>query len=330
MEIISSRYKCYLFNPLNEVNELKIQALGHTITNVMSTTKQNEANFERILADTKVEVNPANAEPTSHVYKELSKNYNVRHATFDEIVQIANSLYEAGEISGKEVAIMTFDYERAKRDLIQNTGHIIQANGMQISSDFSLYETMENEFGQRDWIAEFEARASKSFKYGDLISYQNNTKIVSILQKIESNELQNISTVDEKSRTTIPLEDAKKIVEQQENMQVRKSLFPEDAPQAVHDYYKSLTLKEKGSLFMKVAVQRIKANAYQDRQGHWRVVRPGEPNYVDIFAVPGFTYTKLMDAMLNDLEFQKNFIDGAKYKEELGMLEKFKQVVKGY
>lgn len=215
---------------------MEIQALGHSITNVISTTKRNEANFEEVLADTKVEVNPTKAEPTSNVYKELAKNYNVHNATFDEIVQIANSLYEAGEISGKDVAVMTFDYERAKRDLIQHAVHIIRANGMQISSDFSLYETKANEFGQRDWIAEFEARASKSFKYGDFISYQNNTKIVSILQKLEPNELQNMATGDEHSRTTIPLEDAQKIVEQQENMQVRKSLFPKDAPQAVKGY----------------------------------------------------------------------------------------------
>ena len=174
------------------VNKLEIQALGHSITNVLSTTKQNKANFEQVLADSKAEVNPTKAEPTSNVYEELTKKYNVRNATFDEIVQIANALYEAGEISGKEVSMMTFDSERAKRDLIHNAGHILRANGMQISPDFSLYETSANEFGQRDWIAEFEARASKSFKYGDLISYQNNTKIVSVLQKIEFNELQNM------------------------------------------------------------------------------------------------------------------------------------------
>lgn len=192
------------------VNKLEIQALGHSITNVISTTKQNKANFEQVLADSKVELNPTKAEPTSNVYEELTKKYNVRNATFDEIVQIANALYEAGEISGKEVSMMTFDSERAKRDLIHHAGHIIRANGMQISPDFSLYETSANEFGQRDWIAEFEARASKSFKYGDLISYQNNTKIASILQKLQPNESQNNTTFDEISLSSISVQDAQK------------------------------------------------------------------------------------------------------------------------
>ncbi|SOC06558.1 hypothetical protein SAMN05880501_104309 [Ureibacillus xyleni] len=300
-------------------------ALDNSITNVISTNKRKEANFDDVLARTNVEINTTNF-ASSDIYGELSKNYNVRNATFDEIVQIANALYEAGEISGKEVALMTFDFDRAKRDLIHNAGHIIRENGIQISSDFSLYETSANELGQRDWIAEFEARASKSFKYGDLISYQNNNKIVSILQKLQPNE----STFDEAYLTSIPVEEAQKLAEQQANGKVKKSLFPEDAPQAVHDYYNSLTLKEKGSLFIKVATEKIKANAYLNQQGQWCIVRPDEPNYVDIFTVPGFTYTKLADAMLHDLEFQKKFIDGAKYKEELEMLEKFKQAVNGY
>ena len=49
-----------------------------------------------------------------------------------------------------------------------------------------MYETKANEYGQRDWIAEFEARASKELKYGNFIGYQNRMKAVSILQRLDT------------------------------------------------------------------------------------------------------------------------------------------------
>ncbi len=63
------------------------------------------------------------------VYEELSTNYDVRNATFEEIVEISNVLYNSGEITLKEHAVITFDFERATNNLKQN------APGT-ISSDF--------------------------------------------------------------------------------------------------------------------------------------------------------------------------------------------------
>lgn len=51
------------------------------------------------------------------MYKELSGNYDVRNATFKEVVAISNVLYEAGEIPYKEHSILTFDFGRATDDL---------------------------------------------------------------------------------------------------------------------------------------------------------------------------------------------------------------------
>ncbi|MEK5038493.1 hypothetical protein [Sporosarcina sp. FSL K6-3457] len=117
---------------------------------------------------------------SSTVYEELSGKYDVRNATFDEIVAISNTLYEAGEISLKEHALITFDYERAT--------NYLKRNAPGVPANFNMYETAANGIGQRDWIAEFGARASSNFKYGNLVGYQTNSKVLAILQKLDTRQ----------------------------------------------------------------------------------------------------------------------------------------------
>lgn len=112
----------------------------------------------------------------STIYKEISSKYDVRNATFEEIVELSKALYEVGEISLAEHATLTFDYDRATDNLKRH------APG--VPSNFNMYETSADHNGRRDWIAEFEARASKSFQFGHLIGYQSNTKIVELLERL--------------------------------------------------------------------------------------------------------------------------------------------------
>lgn len=49
-----------------------------------------------------------------------------------------------------------------------------------------MYETPSNNNGERDWIAEFEARKEKDFKYGNLIGYQIKTKTLNVLQILDT------------------------------------------------------------------------------------------------------------------------------------------------
>lgn len=107
------------------------------------------------------QVRSSSPEDSSRIWEKLSSNYNVRKATFEDIVDIANSLYESDEISLKNVASLTF------------------------KPTFSLYETETNVSGQRDWIEEFKQRASKNFSHGNLIGYESNMNVLSILQKLE-------------------------------------------------------------------------------------------------------------------------------------------------
>ncbi|MGG0645037.1 hypothetical protein ABE021_14025 [Sporosarcina gallistercoris] len=111
------------------------------------------------------------------IYNQISDKYDVRNATFGEIIEISIALYEAGEISLKEHAVLTFDFEKATNNLKRIApGHI--------SPDFNMHATSANSSGQRDWISEFGARAAKDFKFSNLIGYQSNTKVFDILERL--------------------------------------------------------------------------------------------------------------------------------------------------
>lgn len=113
---------------------------------------------------------------SSIIYQELSSQYDVKSATFEELIDISTALYDAGEITLAEHALLTFDNGRAANDLKRF------AQG--VPSDFSLYETTADSYGRRDWLAEFEARASKNFLHGNIIGYQGNQNALSILERL--------------------------------------------------------------------------------------------------------------------------------------------------
>lgn len=112
------------------------------------------------------------------IYDEIANQYDVRNMTFEELKEVAQELYEAGAITGKEVVTMTFDYNRATQYIKQ------VANGF-AAPNFTMYETSVDASGRRDWIAEFEARAAKDRQYGNFIGNANKTKIISILHLLE-------------------------------------------------------------------------------------------------------------------------------------------------
>lgn len=116
---------------------------------------------------------------STNIWEEVASKYDVRKASFDEIKAISKELYDAGEISVKEVAFLTFDRGRATNYLKQNMPVLIP-------DSFDMYETTSNSNGERDWIAEFEARAQKDFKYGNLIGYQNKMEVLKILQQLDN------------------------------------------------------------------------------------------------------------------------------------------------
>ena len=154
-----------------------IQQISSNQQTLYATTKQPQqastASFEQVLT-TKIE----QAQFDETIYSELANDYDIRNATFDEVKEIAHKLYEAGAIKVKDLMTLTFDYGRATQDIKA------AANGL-ASPNFSMYETIADAAGKRDWLAEFEARAAKDWQYGNLIGHANKTKIIQILQLIE-------------------------------------------------------------------------------------------------------------------------------------------------
>ena len=137
-------------------------------------TKPEAESSSYVVEETAVNTKPKDS---SALYKELSAKYDVRNSTFDEMVEISTALYEAGEISLLDHSFLTFDFERAEHNLRR-------LDPSRVSADFSLYETPTNAYGQRDWIAEFKARAEKKFSFGNLIGHQHSTKISNILERL--------------------------------------------------------------------------------------------------------------------------------------------------
>jgi hypothetical protein len=154
-----------------------------SVTYIKNTNNNTDSNITNTFSISQSTENVQEAKMrqanSSNIWKELSRKYDVRKATFGDITEISAVIYDAGEISLKEHAILTFDYERATNYLKQNAP-------MSISPNFDMYETQSNSNGERDWIVEFETRANKDFNYGNLIGHQNNMKILSILQRLDT------------------------------------------------------------------------------------------------------------------------------------------------
>ena len=184
-----SLYKFYVnYFPINPIlTILKKGSVSYMIQQVggagqstqVFSKKMNpaiEEDFSKVFTSStdKLETN----EVDESIYDEIANQYDVRNMTFEELTEVAQELYEAGAITGKEVVTMTFDYNRA-------THYIKQAANGLAAPNFSMYETSADASGRRDWIAEFEARAAKDRQYGNLIGNANKTKIMSILQLLE-------------------------------------------------------------------------------------------------------------------------------------------------
>lgn len=106
------------------------------------------------------------------IWRELAVNFDVRNCTFEELCEISTQLYQSGEISLREHAILTFDLNKARE-------HMQKRLQMPVN-DF--YLTPATSDGKRDWIKEYEARSTQDLNLGNLIGYENKKKVLGILK----------------------------------------------------------------------------------------------------------------------------------------------------
>lgn len=125
-----------------------------------NTNSQFKKEVEIIQDDSEIEKGKSN------LWKELSKSYDVTNASFNELNEISTALYESGEISFDEHAILSFDFDRATQSLNQ---------------EMSTVDPSE----KKNWIEEFQERAAQAFNQSNLIGHQAYLNLVGILQKLE-------------------------------------------------------------------------------------------------------------------------------------------------
>ncbi len=118
-------------------------------------------------SDGKVEVHNASDDDTSDIWSELSRKYDIRSASFDEMCEISSSLYEAGQITLFEHALFIFDPSKSP-----------------MTPDLDICLTPAGPDGKRDWISEYEARAAQDFSMGNMQSYKHMQKALDILRKL--------------------------------------------------------------------------------------------------------------------------------------------------
>lgn len=106
---------------------------------------------------------------SSSIWDELSSQYNIRSATFDEMCEVANKLYEAGQLTFKEFAILTLDPSKSTQSVKPNR-----------------WVTSSDQYGRRDWIAEWEARVERDLEMGNSLNYENNQRILTVLSRLQS------------------------------------------------------------------------------------------------------------------------------------------------
>jgi len=130
---------------ISGVGSYQTSSYAVATTSVKASTKSSEALFANSLAAQKKTDAENKLDQTSDIWGELSQEYDIRNATFDQFCEVANSLYDVGQISSFERAYMTLSLDKLRQ----------YENDITVSS---FYATPASSDGKRDWIAEYEAR----------------------------------------------------------------------------------------------------------------------------------------------------------------------------
>jgi hypothetical protein len=105
-------------------------------------------------------------EPES-IWRKMASKYDVRSITTEETANLSQELYDAGEISLLDHAILSFDPDH---NIPYGTGFLTQADST----------------GHRDLISEYEARIDMNKKMGNSQSLVNNERVLEYLERLDA------------------------------------------------------------------------------------------------------------------------------------------------
>jgi hypothetical protein len=104
-------------------------------------------------------------EPES-IWRKMASKYDVRSITIEETANLSQELYNAGEISLRDHAILSFDPDR----IPHGTGFLTQADST----------------GHRDLISEYETRIDMDKKMGNSLNLVNNERVLEYLERLDA------------------------------------------------------------------------------------------------------------------------------------------------
>jgi hypothetical protein len=100
------------------------------------------------------------------VWRKTASKYDVRNITAGETEKLSQELYDAGEISLLDHAILSFDPSRSP----YGTGFQTPADGT----------------GRRDLVSEYEARVNMDRKMGDSRNLVNDERVLGYLERLDA------------------------------------------------------------------------------------------------------------------------------------------------
>ncbi|TCL70072.1 hypothetical protein EDC14_101061 [Hydrogenispora ethanolica] len=143
-----------------------IDAPGATPYRRSGSVPKAEAGQESFAAIRVQAAAPAGNEPDS-IWERLSRDHDIRNATFAELCDISSQLYQAGQITLLDHSIMTFNPSQSPQAVRPN-----------------LFLTPAGPDGKRDWIAEYQARIRQDLKLNQTQTAADHRRILEILQRL--------------------------------------------------------------------------------------------------------------------------------------------------
>jgi len=134
----------------------------------LNQSKESKANFN---VEEKHEDNRI-ADPS--VWEDLSQEYDITNATYDELQNISKKLYDAKQISLLEHGILTFNPTKSPQWDTITKGF----------SNPKWFLTDANSSGKRNWIEEYGARIKRDKKIGNFVGLKHKQKVLKVLKRL--------------------------------------------------------------------------------------------------------------------------------------------------
>lgn len=133
-----------------------------------NVTENKFSNYVRKIKDDQVE--------NLSIFEELSKEYDITNASFNEFETICNKLYEAGQISLLDLGKLTL--------IPKIIAHAQKLKNYKVNPLLTSTKSTGNWKEEKiNWIKEFDARAEQQRKFGAISNYKQYNEFADFFRK---------------------------------------------------------------------------------------------------------------------------------------------------